>query len=151
MMFIEKQTHLKMSAAKTPAILFGLNILLALPTEKLPHNGKDPISIHGIASNRSNDPKRQTIAFANSGQNPYIKCWHDVKMKLSQHHDNMDLVYCNNKKKRPGSIYRPRYGIPMLKIRRSWDILIFNMRILIFIRRTTLYWDGPQVTRYQWK
>ena len=29
----------------------------------------------------------------------------------------------------------PRYGIPMLKIRRSWDRLIFNMEIPILVRR----------------
>ena len=40
-------------------------------------------------------------------------------------------------------------GIPMLKIRRSWDCLIFNMEIPILVRRhlyieMPIYWDGPQ-------
>ena len=34
-----------------------------------------------------------------------------------------------------------RYGIPMLKIKRSRDGLIFNVWIPILVR---LYWDGPQ-------
>ena len=38
----------------------------------------------------------------------------------------------------------PRYGIPMLKIRRSWDRLIFNMGIRIL---TSLFWNGSQVSR----
>ena len=36
-------------------------------------------------------------------------------------------------------------GIPMLKIRRPWDRLIFNMGIHIYIGKTSLYWDCPLV------
>ena len=39
----------------------------------------------------------------------------------------------------------PGMGIPMLKIRRSWDRLIFNMTIHILVRRYLLYWNRPHV------
>ena len=46
----------------------------------------------------------------------------------------------------PVLIKRPSFpgmGIPMLKIRWSWDHLLFNMGIPILV---SLYWDGPQVS-----
>ena len=123
---------------KTSAILFWPNVLSSLPTLELPHNGKDPICIHGIASNESGDPKRQTIVFANSGQNPCIKRWHNVKTELSQQHGNMDLVECNSNE--TGSrlnikIVFTGMVIPKLKIKWSWDRLIYNMGIPILLRR----------------
>ena len=39
----------------------------------------------------------------------------------------------------------PRYGIPMWKIRRPWDRLIFNMGIPIL---TSLFWSSSQISRY---
>ena len=128
-------------SCKTSAILFWPNVLPSLLTWELPHNGKGPISIHGIASNESDDPKRQTIAFANSGQNPCIKRWHNVKMELIQQHDNMDLVECNSKetgRRLHIKIAFPGVDIPMLKIRRSGDSLIFNMEIPILMRHTCI-------------
>ena len=38
----------------------------------------------------------------------------------------------------------PRYGIPMWKIRRPWDRLIFNMGIPIL---TSLFWNSSQISR----
>ena len=35
------------------------------------------------------------------------------------------------------------YEIPMLKIRRSWDRVIFIMGISIQVRRYLFYWNGP--------
>ena len=37
----------------------------------------------------------------------------------------------------------PRYGIPMLKTRLSWNSLIFNMEDPYTGKTTSLYWDGP--------
>ena len=42
----------------------------------------------------------------------------------------------------------PGIGIPMLKIRRSRDRLIFNMREPCTGKTTSLYWDTPQVFVY---
>ena len=33
-------------------------------------------------------------------------------------------------------------GIPMLKVRCSWECLIFDMGIFILVRQTSLYWDS---------
>ena len=41
------------------------------------------------------------------------------------------------------SQYKYRYGIPVLKIRRSWDRLIFNMGIPILVRRYLYIESGP--------
>ena len=47
----------------------------------------------------------------------------------------------------------PAIGILIRKIRRSWDRLIFIMRIPILLKTASLYWDGPlsgDASRRQW-
>ena len=56
----------------------------------------------------------------------------------------MDILYCSTLG--PVSIWRPSFpgmGILMLKKRRSWDRLIFNMGILILARRHICIGTGP--------